>query len=262
MRMLKPLLFGCALLLAGCAPETPRFYRPEPLPRLAGVISGRLHLSGEVVITDDVRIAPGADVVIAPGTTLWIMPAGSTKIEPDVLSARTEILVQGRLRIAGSEEAPVRFATLQPQLDVEAGEPLWAGIIVDGGRVELNHVRLGQAEYGLWLLGGEGRLQGVEFSDCRYGAAVQATGRLELTDSLLRGGEIGLFCPGPGTVNLHRVRFAGQDEEGIHAGRFCRLAGDEVSVEQARVGVAAAGRPAFIRLRDNGRDFLRLGRQP
>ncbi|TYO99619.1 hypothetical protein EDC39_102142 [Geothermobacter ehrlichii] len=263
MRMLILFLFGFVLVLAGCAPEAPRFYRPEPLPRLAGVIGGQLHLSGEVVVADDVRIAPGAELVIEPGTTLWIMPAGSTKIEPDFLSPRTEILVQGRLRIAGSEEEPVRFATLRPQLDVAPGDPLWAGIIVvDGGRAELSHVRLQAADYGLWLLEGEGRLRAVEFADCRYGIAVQAEGHLELADSLLRGGEIGLFCPGPGAVQLRQVRFDGQDEEGIHIGSSCRIAGEDVAVERARVGVAAAERPAFIRFGDNGRDFLRLRRRP
>lgn len=78
------------------------------------------------------------DLVIAPGETLRVGP-GSTL----TASAGVMVRVEGTLIVAGTADAPVRFAG--------AGLPRsWHGVVIaDGGRADLAHVEISGATYGI-----------------------------------------------------------------------------------------------------------------
>ncbi|RME35235.1 MAG: hypothetical protein D6794_09745, partial [Deltaproteobacteria bacterium] len=167
---MRPVVLFCLLILTACSAPGPELIVPEPLPVLAGPVSRSATLSGDVVLSDDVRVLPGVELVLAPGTTVWVRPAGSTKIEPDQLSARTEILVEGSLVLAGRPGAPVRFRLLKPPLPVPDDDPLWGGVLVlSGGQVRMSDVEIDRAEHGLWLLGGKAEVTRLDARNCRYG---------------------------------------------------------------------------------------------
>ncbi|GAB4166850.1 MAG: hypothetical protein Kow00100_06060 [Geothermobacteraceae bacterium] len=253
---------ACLLLvaLAACTPAGPDLITPKPLPVLAGPIAHSLHLSGDVVLADDVRVLPGVELVLEAGSTVWVRPAGSTKIEPDQLSARTEILVEGLLRISGRPGAPVRFRTLKPQLPIPEGDPLWAGILVlPGGSVHVDHAELPSADHGLWLLGGEAVASDLTLRDCRYGIEVTQGSGLELRRARVRGGELGLFCTGSARLVMADSVFQGQDEAGLHLASACRIDASRIEVRDSQVGLVAEDVPAGLKLTGNRVELLRPG---
>jgi len=214
------------LLLCACAPtgrHLPAVLEPEPLPQLSGFLLGERSVSGEAVLAADARIPFGSRLTIEPGSTLYVLPADSTKIDPERLSALTELQVEGELVLRGTAAQPIHILALDSEDEVSDSDPLWAGIeVLPGGRVQMEHVFLARAEHGILARGGDVDVRQSRFARCRYGLMLQREARVYLRDSSLLRGEVGLFCWG-GELVLEKSRLRENDEEGLLVVDGCRV---------------------------------------
>ena len=122
------LIFLISVVGAGCSLMNGLSGLQTPL-EISGVLSGKRVLEGQVIMVGDLLVPTGSSLIIRPGTTIVVRNSESTKIDPEFLSAQTELLVRGRLVIEGRPDALVSFI---PEETVAAGEVAWAGIILDG----------------------------------------------------------------------------------------------------------------------------------
>ena len=208
---------GAALLLLGaCAPLHPQPAPPAAAPakprRIAGVLNGRTVLSGQVKLAADVLVPRGAELVIRAGTTVHVHVTESSKIEPQYLSAATELLVRGRLRVEGTAARPVRF--VPDGQGVDGGRP-WAGIELDGARrSEIRGTRIAGAETGILCIRTSPLLRGNHLTGCRYGIIVQG-GAPQILGNQVERGEGGIFCWRGARPALRGNRISGNQEEGV-----------------------------------------------
>jgi parallel beta-helix repeat protein len=121
--------------------------------------------SGEVSVTEDVLVPAGVKLTITPGTVIRVAPAEMTKTDPEYLSSMTEITVRGALITEGNDESPVVFRGTGHDIT-------WAGIIVDGGKADLNGTLIRDAETGVNVLQGSVLLRKTRLSNNRYGLVV------------------------------------------------------------------------------------------
>jgi len=256
------LLIFLAGALAGCSPPPgPGVYAPPPLPQLSGVVRGQVEISGEVVLADDVRVPSGSSLRFAPGSLVWVRPAESTKIDPEYLSSLTEVLVEGRLVIAGNSAAPVRFLPLKATDPVPDGDPLWAGFeLLPGATGDISGLEMARADVGLLIQEAEASLFGVRMEGCRYGVLMQDAARFTAEKFTVDEGEVGLFCAGSGILALAESRMQNLDEEGryLASDGTVRLHG----VSSSDNGVGLVGSARFLpglELSGNRRDRVLLG---
>ena len=232
------LLIAALLLCAGCAA---RGLRPSGAPsEVAGVLRQDSLWKGRILITDDLLVPEGISLTILPGTDIAVREAESTRIDPLYLSSRTEILVRGRLYVAGTPEQPVRFYPVKAQDAIDDAPPLWGGIILEAAReARLNHGRLEQADVCLQAIDTSMVLFETDLRDCRYGVLLQGPGTSQLRASRIEGGEAGLFLWQGAQAELTDVRFTGQSEEAVSqdASSVARFFG--VHIEGASIGLAA-----------------------
>jgi|GEM_PF-3310099 len=153
-RALAVILLGA--LAAGAAAASPA---GGPGTVLEGTIQGTVRLSGRVRVARDVVVLPGASLEFAPGSQVAFVESESTRVEPEWFFGGTELVIRGRLRAEGT-------AFLFPG---RAG-----GIVVDGGRADLEDCRIAAAEAGLVLLrGGAAAARGtLVVEGCRVGVAL------------------------------------------------------------------------------------------
>lgn len=254
-------LCGLILALAGCVPP-----RPAPVPEnppavreLAGVLVGETVLSGEVLLTGDVLVPRGSTLVIKPGTRVRIRPSESTKIDPEYLSAATEILIRGTLRCAGSEEAPIRFEAGPPA----AGEEVaWAGIIFDGGSGIVAWSVIAAAENGILCIAASPEIHHNDIRQCRYGIVAQKGSAPKILDNILRDGEGGVFCWFGSHPYLLHNRIVDNAEEGVFVDGGSRPWLDRNTISGNAIGLALFSRdlpfdPTGIV--NNGEDVRILG---
>ncbi len=117
-----------------------------PSLAIGTVITSDTRWSGEVTVTQDTRVAPGATLVIEAGTRVHFTQALSTKTDPQFWSPETELAVEGTLLVEGTQDNPVLFAPV---------EGVWGGIIAaPGSTVSLTHAELRNPREGLLVVGG------------------------------------------------------------------------------------------------------------
>lgn len=192
-----------------------------PLPALAaagatqyaGAYGGELVWAGSVTMTDDVLILAGGSLTIRAGTQVNVIPAEGTKIDPEYLSAQTELLVRGRLDIQGTPAAPVRFVIL----DRPGGEAIaWAGITLDRAAPSLiRYAELTRADIAIRCVSSSPQIHGNRIVDCRYGIVAQQQSHPRITGNQLADGEGGIFCWRGSNPVLRDNRITGHDEEGV-----------------------------------------------
>ncbi len=138
-----------------------------PSMSAAKVITSDTVWSGEVSVDEDILIPEGVTVTVSPGTTVRITPSESTKTDPEHMSPLTEITVRGALVVDGTPVTPVTFL-------VKGGnKSSWAGIIVDGGRVNLRSGIIRDAETGIYAIKGTVSISGSLLTKNHYGLTVQ-----------------------------------------------------------------------------------------
>jgi len=226
---------------------------------VAGVLVGETILSGEVLLTGDILIPHGSTLIIRPRTRVRIRPSESTKIDPEYLSAASEILVRGRLLCAGSEAAPIIFDAGSP---VAGEEVAWAGIIFDGGSGVVSWSRISSAENGILCIAAAPEIHHNDIRQCRYGIVAQKGSAPHIADNLISAGEGGLFCWLGSDPQVVRNRISGNAEEGIFvdAGSRPRLEGNDVRGNA--IGLALFSRDLSFDatgIVDNGENVRLLG---
>lgn len=139
------------------------------LPATGEVLTGDTQWRGEIEIQEDILIPVGVTLSVAPGTIVRVRPSENTRIDPEYISHRTEILVRGILKLEGTKADRVVFSSSSPEK-----ADYWAGIIVDGGQVAINHSDLSQAEAAVTVFSGEVVLNNCRLMDNHYGLVGQS----------------------------------------------------------------------------------------
>ena len=176
-------------------------------PAAGAVLTGGTVWQGEVVLEDDLLVAPGAVLTVRPGTVVRVRPAQSTKTDPEYMAHGTELTVRGRLRIQGTADRPVRFLPAAP---AEEGGSAWAGIVVDGGELSGGHLEITGAETAVEVKGGGVDLQAPLFTGNRYGLVVDGdAGRVRLAGGRISANHYGLLLLAGGRAEMEGVDLSG-----------------------------------------------------
>jgi parallel beta-helix repeat protein len=136
-------------------------------PAQSKVLKSDTTWSGEISVDQDILVPEGITLTVLPGTVIRIMTSESTKTEPEFLSPQTEITVRGTLKADGKKGSKVTF--------ISGGDKKssWAGIIVDGGRINMRYSVVRDAETGVDLIKGHVFLKETLLTNNRYGLTVQ-----------------------------------------------------------------------------------------
>ena len=251
------MLFVVLWLLVACA--APRTITPDALPQLSGVLHQNQTISGEIVLAADLLIPEGRILTILPGTTIYVKPTLSTKIDPEWLSAETEMLVRGTLRIEGTSDKPVSFQPLEKKADQDVS---WAGILFDRSVDSVvRHAQIFQAETGVLCIDSSPLIQESLIAESRYGLVMQNGSSPSISDNLIRDGEAGVFCWTNSSPELRRNQIAGNKEEGLFIDRSCNPLLDDNRILKNDIGLAAYDaelRALVGSLSGNREDFRQL----
>jgi len=138
---------------------------PLLLPRLATatVLTADTVWQNEVTLSEDLLVPAGITLTLRPGTTVRVVAAETTKTDPEFISPLTEITVRGRLKVEGTDLAPVR---LLPRDGKGAGE--WAGVLLDGGEADIGNCTISGAESALHAIDSTLRLERSTLEGNRY----------------------------------------------------------------------------------------------
>ncbi len=255
--------FSAVLLtmLCACLPQPPAAAPPSESKKrvLSGVLIGTTVLSGEVEMAGDLLVPAGASLHILAGTTVYIRPAEGNKIDPEYLSPATELLVRGRVHIAGTEEAPVRFL----RIGEAAADPWWAGIILDGaGESSIAGAQIEGAETGILCLRSSPRLTGNRLQHCRYGIIAQQQSAPFISGNRITVGEGGIFCWHGSHPQLENNFILDLAEEGLFLDEDSRPLLGRNTISGCAIGIALYRRDidlSSLILTGNGENVRRLG---
>jgi nitrous oxidase accessory protein NosD len=171
-----------------------------PVPANGKVLAENTLWRGMVELREDILVPAGITLTIAAGTVVKIQPSENTRIDPEYMSHQTEILVRGDLRIDGTDEQGVILSASS-----DRREDYWAGIIVDGGRVIMDHVDLSKAETGVTVMGGEVVLKHGKIRENRYGLVVQGgEASLNIVDTVVEKNDYGVMVFGEARFDSDR----------------------------------------------------------
>ncbi|NTV13373.1 MAG: right-handed parallel beta-helix repeat-containing protein [Desulfobulbaceae bacterium] len=131
---------------------------------------------GEVRMEEDVLVPVGITLTVAAGTRVLVAPAETTKIDPEYLSNRTELLIRGRLLVISAPGARASFTSTEDNQEAS----VWAGVIVDGGTADLHALDLCNAEAAITVVAGQVSLDDCRLTANRYGIVAQSE-RAEVT---------------------------------------------------------------------------------
>jgi hypothetical protein len=252
------LLVACSPVSSVRLPDLP--VQPDALPQVFGVLQEDRVLDGEVVLAADLLVPPGRILTLRPGTTVYVRPNPSTKIDPEWLSAETELLVRGSLRVEGTAERPVTFLPLDSPDDMEYA---WAGILLDRATgSEIRNARIYGAETAILCIGSSPLIRDNLIAGARYGLVIQDHSAPQVIGNLIQNGEAGVFCWRDATPELRNNRISGHQEEGLFIDRRSRprLGGNRI--EGNDLGLVAYDPELAARvgrLTDNREDFRLLG---
>ena len=254
---IKTLILFTLLFLAG--PENLRA-ADSAIPEYRGAYALDLVWEREVTMAADVLILPGASLTIKPGTKVHVVPSESTKIDPEYLSADTELLIRGALDIQGTLESPVLFVVRD--LD-QADSPGWAGITLDrAASSRIAYAFLERADMAIRCVSSSPEIVGNQISSSRYGIVAQEGSHPNILDNTLADGEGGVFCWRRSNPKISGNRVLGHDEEAIFVDWTSRPELSSNMVSGNAIGLALYPRDLKIDLEgvvDNGENVRWLG---
>jgi len=198
---------------------------------VSGVLPADATWSGTVEVADDLLVPAGRTLRIAAGTRVLVRPADTTRTDPEYLDNATEILVRGRLLVAGSAEHPVLFLPVPGAEPPEPDAPAWGGIIFDGGGGRVAHAAIAGAGTGVTALRSSPRLEDVDIEGGRFGVAVGPGAAPELRRVRVRALETGIVCWPGSRPRLEEVDATGAEHEGLLA-----AAGADPRLERSTFG--------------------------
>ena len=183
-----------------------------PLSVTAQVLTQDVTWQGEMVMDEDVLIPAGVTLTISPNTLVKVKPSDSTKIDPEYLSHRTELLVRGKLKILGRPEKKVVFELVQSESRAER----WAGIIVNGGNVEGIHFAIRGAESAISVQQGDVDIRFGEISFNRYGVTGQGPkSRISLQKTRITDNEFGIVAFNGAIVSKDQILIRDNDKKDV-----------------------------------------------
>ena len=117
------------------------------------------------LVEDALVVLPGAKLTMQPGTVIWFLDLG--------------LIVKGELQINGTEEKPVRFASL--------GDGSWKGIFLDKTQngTHISHCQISDAEFGLRVMDATVNLQNCLFQNNVWGIVLEQSSA-EIHHTLVR----------------------------------------------------------------------------
>lgn len=251
------MMFLVLWLVAACA--APTTITSDALPQFSGVLLQNQTISGEIILAADLLIPEGRILTILPGTTIYVKPTPSTKIDPEWLSAETEMLVRGTLRIEGTSDQPVTFVPLDKKADQDVA---WAGILFDRSVDSVvRHAQIFQAETGILCIDSSPLIQENLIVESRYGLVMQNGSSPSVSDNMIGNGEAGVFCWTNSSPELRSNQIAGNEEEGLFIDRSCNPLLDDNRILKNDIGLAAYDpglRTLVGSLAGNREDFRQL----
>jgi parallel beta-helix repeat protein len=163
-----------------------------PVAGEAVVLTADTVWSDEILVSDDIVVPEGVTLTVLPGTVVRVLPADSTKTDPEYTSHRTEITIRGSLKVLGRQDAPVIF-TMSGSVQEELPDN-WAGIIIDAGVAEITWSTIKMAEAALTVIHGTLGAEGVVLAENRYGLIIQGEdSSVSLSASRIEKNDYGLF---------------------------------------------------------------------
>jgi len=234
--------------------------QPDALPQISGILLKDTVLNGAVVLTADLLVPSGRSLTLRPGTTVYVRSNPSTKIDPEWLSAETELLVRGSLHIEGTSDQPVTFLPLDPP---EGQEIAWAGILFDRATDSaVRNARIYQAETGILCIDSSPLIRDSVIKGARYGLVIQGSSAPQVIGNLIHKGESGVFCWRDATPELRDNNISDHQEEGLFVDRQSRprLSGNQISGNDLGLVAYNVDLATQVgRLSNNREDFRLLG---
>jgi hypothetical protein len=159
---------------------------------IAEVITSDTVWSEEVLVEEDILVPSGVTLTVLPGTVVRILPSDSTKTDPEYVSHRTEITIRGRLKVQGTQDAPVVF-TMSESVEKRLLDS-WSGIIIDSGAAEITWSTITEAETALTVKHGTLTAEKVTLTQNRYGLIILGEdSSVTLAGSKVEKNDYGLF---------------------------------------------------------------------
>lgn len=231
-------------------------------PEYSGAYTGNLVWQGTVTMAADVLILAGGSLTIHAGTQINVIPAQGTKIDPEYLSAQTELLVRGRLDLQGTPEAPVRFIVMETVTNEEIA---WAGITLENAvDSRVLNAELERADIAIRCVHSSPEIRGNLVSRCRYGIVAQHQSHPKILSNTLRDGEGGIFCWRGSNPYLLDNRITGHDEEAVFVDTDSRPWLDRNIISDNAIGIALYARDLpfdAVTVTDNVENVRWLGHQ-
>lgn len=195
----------------------------SPMPSSAEVLRNDTDWRDEVTLHEDILVPEGVTLTVHEGTKVHIMLSESTKADPEYFSPLTEITVRGKMNIKGKDGAPVLL-----HVQGEGSSARWAGIIIDGGSVNIRNGVIENAETGIAVFDGSLNLIETTLRKNRYGIVLYARGvSVSLEKTLITENDYGILEFDGITVdykgssvlgNRKTDRYILGDERGVSAG--------------------------------------------
>lgn len=185
---IEGLLLVPALLLASAA--------------LAADLPGASRWSGEVKLSEAVKVPRGATLTIAAGTHVTVR-------SPEAI-----IAVRGKLLIDGTPGAPVVFST-----------PIgWRGIQFDEGEAgsRIRHARFARAEQAISTIATDFELSGSEFQGCEFAVKLEREASPLIENNWFADNGIGIANEMKSSPTIRNNRFSGQTKAAILASHASR----------------------------------------
>lgn len=163
---------------------------------LAARLTANTTWSGSVVLAEETVVAPGATLIVAPGTVV--------KVE----NADAGLVIQGKIKVAGSAAAPVKFV----------GVPGWKGIsLVESGEEasRIVRARFDGAENAISIVSGRIEVKESEFRNCGTAIKLVREARVTVEGSSFEENQIGIDNEMKSQATITRNRFVGHKKTAI-----------------------------------------------
>ncbi|WP_459815216.1 right-handed parallel beta-helix repeat-containing protein [Geotalea toluenoxydans] len=168
---------------------------------------------GEVTVNEDVIVPSGISLTLKPGTVVRVIPADTTKTDPEYISPLTEITVRGTLKVEGTRTFPVKFSS-----PGEAKNASWAGLIVDGGRAFLSGCSIDNAETALHVIEGTATVDDCKINGNRYGvSAIGPKSSVVLKSTTVADNDFGVYAFSGAKILQHNSTIGNNRKKDLHA---------------------------------------------
>lgn len=174
------------LAISSCSTATKTENRQAQV--YSGIINKKLIWQGKVTIDKDLMIDEKAEVLIEAGTVVEFVKSDISRTEPIFLYPETELLVKGKLIIAGKKDNPVIFKSAETQKSNKD----WAGIVLQKGILKGQNFLIKDAYNGIVALNGTLDIDNVDIDESYIGISVFDAVRGKLSHIKISNSQTGI----------------------------------------------------------------------